>query len=293
MTSRTPTHASPPAWRTRLATACLAACVAALAAAAGTVAVYQGRPELRLGMDRTFPPGVAGFHPLERQGQTSFAWSRGSARLEFDHVDRRAPWACRADVINWRPPVAGPARVRILSRGAVLVDRLVVEPTASAGLHHSGGPGPPRDRHRHRRIADVQARAAGPQGTRPRLRRDRVRAGPGLDAEARRIRPPARVCRGGHCRGRHRTRGAAGPRGGRREPGRGCRPVMVAWIGRRRLQPGSSSGLPPGRPVRAVLPPAGSRGGRGPSQAARRRCPAGRGRLGVGLLPEAHLPAPP
>jgi hypothetical protein len=95
------------------------------------MAIYQWQPEIRLGMDRRLPPGVRGFYPLERQGKTSFAWSSGSVRLEFDHVDRRVPWVCRADVINWRSPGAGPARVQIRSNGAVLLDRQVGEPDAA------------------------------------------------------------------------------------------------------------------------------------------------------------------
>jgi hypothetical protein len=95
------------------------------------MAIYQWQPEIRLGMDRRLPPGVRGFYPLERQGKTSFAWSSGSVRLEFDHVDRRVPWVCRADVINWRSPGAGPARVQIRSNDALLLDRHVGEPDAA------------------------------------------------------------------------------------------------------------------------------------------------------------------
>ena len=130
MTSRTPNHLSFRAWRLRLMTACLAGCAAAAVAAVAIVAVYQWRPALRLGMDRPLPSGVRGFYPLERQGKTSFAWSGGEARLVFGHVDRRGPWTCRADLINWRPPAAGPARIQIRSGGSLLVDRLVGEPTA-------------------------------------------------------------------------------------------------------------------------------------------------------------------
>jgi hypothetical protein len=119
------------AWSSRLKTAGLAGLVAALVTAGSMVAVYQWRPSVRLTMDKRLPPGVTGLYAPERQGKTSFAWSGGSVRLEFDHVDRRAPWACRADVINWRPPAAGPARVQIHSNGSVLLDRQVGEPKAA------------------------------------------------------------------------------------------------------------------------------------------------------------------
>ena len=109
----------------------MAACVAAVAATAATLVVYQRHPDLRLGMDRTLPSGVTGFYPLERQGKTTFAWSGGRARVTVDRIDRRAPWTCRAEVINWRPPPAGPARLRIRSGGTLLVDRQVGEPTAA------------------------------------------------------------------------------------------------------------------------------------------------------------------
>ena len=131
MTSRTPVHTSARAWFSRLKIAGLAGCAAAVVAAAATVAVYQSRPDIRLNMDRRLPPGVKGFYPLERQGATSFAWSSGSVRLEFDHVDRRGPWACRADVINWRPPSAGPATVQVQAGGSTLLDRQVGEPKAT------------------------------------------------------------------------------------------------------------------------------------------------------------------
>ncbi|MCK7461275.1 MAG: hypothetical protein MZU84_03995 [Sphingobacterium sp.] len=131
MTSRTPNHAASRAWRFRLRNACVAACVAAVAATAATLVVYQRQPGLRLGMDRSLPSGVTGFYPLERQGKTTFAWSGGRARVTVDRIDRRAPWTCRAEVINWRPPTAGPARLRIRSGGALLVDRQVGEPTAA------------------------------------------------------------------------------------------------------------------------------------------------------------------
>jgi hypothetical protein len=121
--------------------ALLAACSAALVAAASTVAVYQWRPGMRLGMDRQLPPGVRGFYGLERQGKTGFAWSGGSVRLEFAHVDRRVPWKCRADIINWRSPAAGPARVRVRSEGTVLLDRQVGEPSAVLAFAVPASPG--------------------------------------------------------------------------------------------------------------------------------------------------------
>jgi len=131
MTPRSPDRTSPGPWLSRLGIACLAACVAATVAGTAAVVIYQGRPGIRLGMDRPLPPGVRGFYPGERQGKTGFAWSGGSVRLAFDRVDRRMAWACRADIINWRSPSAGPARVRVHSSGSILLDREVGEPTAA------------------------------------------------------------------------------------------------------------------------------------------------------------------
>jgi hypothetical protein len=95
------------------------------------VAVGQSSPALRLTMDRPLQAGVSGFYPVERQGTTSFAWTGARARIEVGYVDRRIPWECRADAINWRPPAAGPARVLIHSHGSLLVERQVGEPAAA------------------------------------------------------------------------------------------------------------------------------------------------------------------
>jgi hypothetical protein len=105
--------------------------VAALVAAPALVLVYQSRPAIRLGMDRGLPEAAQGFYPLERQGKTGFAWSGGRVTLSFDRLDRRGAWRCLAEVINWRPPAAGPATVRVSSDGVVVLDRRVEEPTAT------------------------------------------------------------------------------------------------------------------------------------------------------------------
>lgn len=130
MTPHPPERTSTAPWPSRLGIACLAACTAAIVAAIAMVAVYQWRPGIRLGMDRRHPAGVRGFYPAERQGKTYFAWSGSQVRMVFDHLDRRIAWTCRADVINWRSPEAGPARVRVHSDEAVLLDRQVGEAAA-------------------------------------------------------------------------------------------------------------------------------------------------------------------
>jgi hypothetical protein len=118
-------------WWSRLRASCAAGFVAALVAAPALVLVYQSRPAIRLGMDRKLPEAAQGFYPLERQGKTGFAWSGGRVRLSFDRLDRRGAWHCRAEVINWRPPSAGPAAVRVSSDGVVVLERRVEEPTAT------------------------------------------------------------------------------------------------------------------------------------------------------------------
>ena len=130
MTSHPPHRTSAGLWPSRLGIACLAALTAAIVASVTISAVYQWRPGIRLGMDRQLPPGVRGFYPAERQGKTFFAWSGSHVRLVFDHIDRRVAWTCQADVINWRSPEAGPARVRVHSTQAVLLDRQVDEAAA-------------------------------------------------------------------------------------------------------------------------------------------------------------------
>ena len=103
---------------------------AALAGAASAVLVYQRHASVRVEMARGLPAFVTGFYAPERQGRDYFAWSRERVRLRLDLVDRRVAWECRAAVVNWRPPSAGPASVRVESGGRTLLDRQVTEPRA-------------------------------------------------------------------------------------------------------------------------------------------------------------------
>jgi hypothetical protein len=131
MNPATPSSIPVRTWWSRLRAACLAAAAAALVAAPALVLIYQSRPTIRLGMDGALPDAAQGFYPLERQGKTLFAWSGARVTLSFDRLDRRGAWRCRAEVINWRPPSAGPATVRVSSDGVVVLDRRVEEPTAT------------------------------------------------------------------------------------------------------------------------------------------------------------------
>ena len=112
-----------------------AATVAALAGAlVSTVvigALYVRDPGVRLEMAGTHAPVVTGLFPPERAGQRTFAWSGETLRITMPGADRRVPWACEAMVINWRPPGAGPAHVRVASQQAELLATTVSAPEAT------------------------------------------------------------------------------------------------------------------------------------------------------------------
>lgn len=114
-------------WAAAAAVAVLAAVIGALAA----VAVHGRHAAIRVDISRGIPDFVTGFYPAERQGRDYFAWSGGTVRVRQDLVDRRVAWQCQARVVNWRPPAAGPAVVRVESDGRLLLERQVAEPRAS------------------------------------------------------------------------------------------------------------------------------------------------------------------
>ncbi|MDO8835573.1 MAG: hypothetical protein Q7V01_08245 [Vicinamibacterales bacterium] len=114
----------------RLHAALMAALVGAGVASAVIAALYVSDPGARLEMAGPHPPVVTGLYPPERSEQLTFAWSGAAMRLVLPGADRRVSWVCGARVINWRPPTAGPAAVRVTA-GAEIFATTVTDAEAT------------------------------------------------------------------------------------------------------------------------------------------------------------------
>ncbi len=119
----------------------LTAAAGALLAVAGTLVAYAVRPTLTLELDRPSSVATTGFHPDERVGQETYAWTRRSVDLRLTGLDRRTGWTC---VIRLK---GGRADLATLPEVAVTVDGIVVtrQPTTNDYLDVSV-PVPPAPR---------------------------------------------------------------------------------------------------------------------------------------------------
>ncbi len=79
------------------------AVLGAVAGAACLVAVAGWNPGVTFEMDRALPAYVSGFHPLERNGRETFAWTSEHADVSLAGLDRRVPWACEVRFRGARP----------------------------------------------------------------------------------------------------------------------------------------------------------------------------------------------
>jgi hypothetical protein len=80
-----------------------AALLAALAGAAALVVTVGWHPAVVFEMDRELPAYVSGFYPLERDDQTTFAWTREHVDITLAGADRRVPWTCEVRFKGARP----------------------------------------------------------------------------------------------------------------------------------------------------------------------------------------------
>lgn len=71
-----------------------AAALGALAGAACLVGASAWTPGVAFEMDRALPAYASGFHPPERNGQDTFAWTSERAEITLAGLDRRVPWTC-------------------------------------------------------------------------------------------------------------------------------------------------------------------------------------------------------
>lgn len=86
------------------ARAALAALAGAAVGAAILVAAFRWSPALTLPLDRPVARVLGGFHPPERDGETTFAWTSAASAMELPGLDRRVPWRCAIRVRGARPP---------------------------------------------------------------------------------------------------------------------------------------------------------------------------------------------
>jgi hypothetical protein len=70
------------------------AALGALAGAACLVGASAWSPGVTFDMDRALPAYASGFHPSERDGQDTFAWTSQRAEMTLAGLDRRVPWIC-------------------------------------------------------------------------------------------------------------------------------------------------------------------------------------------------------
>jgi hypothetical protein len=81
-----------------------AAAAGAVVAMASLGAVFASRPALTLQMDHERLPMLSGFYEPERDGDTTFAWTRGRADIALADVNRQQPWRCTVRLRGARPP---------------------------------------------------------------------------------------------------------------------------------------------------------------------------------------------
>lgn len=118
----------PPVFR-----AIAAAAAAALMGALALVAAYARDPGLTFEMDAPLPAYVTGIHGSERDGETSFAWTRDRVSVDLRRLDRRSPWSCSLRFRGPRPEGSPAPTVDVL-----VDDARVAGAGASAEFHDLG-----------------------------------------------------------------------------------------------------------------------------------------------------------
>jgi hypothetical protein len=102
-----------------------------LAAVTGVLALLVAtavRRDVVFDMDRPLP-FATGFHPPERQGDETFAWTTDGAEIVLDGFDRRVSWQCAVRLRGGRPDPANQPVVQIAVDGRPALMR------AAAGVY--------------------------------------------------------------------------------------------------------------------------------------------------------------
>lgn len=101
------------------------AVVAALAGAVASVAVlalaFWRYPDIAIEMDRDIPRALAGFSPVERHLDETYAWSAGRGQLSLAGLDRHVGWQCVVRLRGSRPPGVPQPQVQVAADGVTLV----------------------------------------------------------------------------------------------------------------------------------------------------------------------------
>jgi hypothetical protein len=74
-------------------------------------------------MDRGLPRSATGFHPYERDGETTFVWTADRAVLSFAGLDRSTSWICAIRFRGARPPDLAQPTLQLVVDGVAVAAR--------------------------------------------------------------------------------------------------------------------------------------------------------------------------
>ena len=107
--------------------AVVSALVGAMASAAMVALAFWRYPAIALEMDRDIQGATAGFSPVERHLDETYAWSSARAQVVLAGLDRRVAWQCVFRVRGSRPPGVPQPQVQIGADGVTLVSATAIE----------------------------------------------------------------------------------------------------------------------------------------------------------------------
>ncbi len=79
------------------------AAAGAMAGLAGAWIAHARHPDVVWDLDRDLPAVTRGFHPVERDGERTFAWTAASATFRLDGARRGGAWTCTVRLRGARP----------------------------------------------------------------------------------------------------------------------------------------------------------------------------------------------
>ncbi len=103
----------------------MAAAAGAVVSGLAVLVMYGASPSVTLDMDRPLGTAASGFFPDERVERETFAWTRRTATVDLDGLDRRIPWVCTVRIKGGR------ADVSTLPEAVATVDGIIVSRLAT------------------------------------------------------------------------------------------------------------------------------------------------------------------